>query len=1257
MSYPVNLQALPGEVLQDVFTPENMRGRRSASSLTQLTFPKSRSALWDGSPAGEKLCLQLCSHRKPQIVLLEKALRLAQRHARHCNKPRLQCFFLGSLSVNEDEEGITVTLDRFDPGRDQAGTTDRVPSALLPGDVQVPCLFSPQSETTPDCVVQSEAELHHCFKALQQFVSSRQTLDLSQLLKIRAQVVCSQRSDAAAFSLSWSAVCPAVGVDVQPVRPVPIIPTALLRSLTSIGRLAQHAGRQRGFLTMDQTRKLVLLLESDPKASSLPLVGLWLSGVTHIYNPQVWARSLRFMFGAALQDRVLSEIGCFLLVLFGSTHRAPQFFQCRESRPGSGPQLDFQLLTASQSVTLYQVAPVDGRALRCELDSDDRSRQVEVFRAAQSSFNRTSPPAAGPSVSDQDSGVEDDDFSPRPSPSPHPPAPQARRVQPSVPELSLLIDSSFSSNHSGGQDSGSAHRLPPANRKSASPTSFSSTSSSAPKPALAASHLHSTPHSNLQQPCSCCSTHTYNCTSIFPSPALLPAAAAPHFHQQTQFSLQSAPPPSSSCSSAPPPSYSHQKTSPPLASFHCYAPKRPSTPPPSSHQQTPPPFSPHSAPLPFTKRPSTPPIPPASCHQRTPSSNRHSAPFSPPSSRSSAPFLSSQKQTPPLSSHHSAPPPFCSIKQTLPPSSLQSICPSSLQRTPAPSSSHQQTPTPCSPQPSPPLPSFHQCAFPPSSSHPSSPPPLPPSSSHQPVLQPPSSDLHNYPPSTPVSTNPNTPAPLHLPPHPCSHAPPAPSWYGDSPSPHPSHSPGDAVSPWLLRPPCGNHCCEKVGGVLTSDTYQLLLHQDQQLRLLQAQVQMLLEAQVKLQSSSQPVETQTSKTTASIAVETGASLFWGQNPDRPVLQEDQEPPPSSLKPKPSPRSPPSSSSSTSTSTHDLLEHKPEEGDLTPQAASCSSSDPHSISGLQSPVLGESASMYEPPEEKQSFYQNLMTQLNSRLQESDSKQEAKEDWRRKSLSVSDHSQLSQSSQQSSSSSERKQDQKKKEKGSPEADTVIRATLRRLQQLGVAVDAENLTESDKDRIKAVETASTLASINPAAVVSRLSVSEPTVSALFPGGSVDLSLEANAIALRYLSQSQLSRLSLGGHAPQSIPVPSSSSESLLSPSNMSLATRKYMRRYGLIEEDGEDEEEREEVRGQEVLQPLTEALNTKLLPQSQLIRELRPKMQLLARNGKPDSEDKENCSDRRPPIVRTISRQPEGSVGNILDLSRLRQLPKLF
>lgn len=61
-----------------------------------------------------------------------------------------------------DEEGITVTLDRFDPGRDQAGGSGLVPSAVPPGGVVVPCLFSDRPE--PEAVVQSETDFHQCFK-------------------------------------------------------------------------------------------------------------------------------------------------------------------------------------------------------------------------------------------------------------------------------------------------------------------------------------------------------------------------------------------------------------------------------------------------------------------------------------------------------------------------------------------------------------------------------------------------------------------------------------------------------------------------------------------------------------------------------------------------------------------------------------------------------------------------------------------------------------------------------------------------------------------------------------------------------------------------------------------------------------------------------------------------------------------------------------------------------------------------------------
>ncbi|XP_032366446.1 SCL-interrupting locus protein homolog [Etheostoma spectabile] len=745
----------------------------------------------------------------------------------------------------------------------------------------------------------------------------------------------------------------------------------------------------------------------------------WLSGVVQVYNPQVWAWCLRFLCSSALQDRVVSESGCFLLVLFGSTHRAPQFFQCRGS--GSGPQLDYRLLTASQCVTLYQQAvSAEGRTLRCELGSEDRSRQTEIFREAQTSFNRAAPLAAGLSVSDQDSGVEDEDLSPRPSPSPHPPAQQARRVQPSVPELSLLIDSSLVSNQNSWQDAGSAHRQ---DRKSAPPT--------VNRPA-APPHLHSTPTSNLQPPCSCCSAQTYDCTSILSSPGPRPAHAPPNS--------------------------------------------------PSLHPDAAPSSHPH---------------------------DNHPLPVS----------------VLPPSTSLSAPPPPCLCSH--PPLAPRCGDPSSV---PVPRCGH-----------------------------------------------------------SPSIAAPSVPSPR------C----------GDPPSPHPSR-------PVPAAPTMSSSCVHhQGGGVIPSDTYQLLLHQDQQLRLLQEQVQMLLEAQRKLQASSgRRVDAQTPKTTASVAVGTGASLFWGSPVQFPPPQQPEQAPP-----------PPSHA--------DLSVNGPgggaENSDITAQEAGCSPSAQHS--GLQSPVLGESVSMYGPADDQLSFFNNLMTQVTSRLQESDRKQEVEEEEesRRRSLSQSSC----------------------RGRGLG-ADPVLSPTVRQLQQLGVHVEEEGLSQSERRTQQTVESSSTLASINPAAVLSRLSVSEassstllPGASALLPGASVDLSLEANAIALRYLSDSQLSRLSLGGHAPPAGPA-SNSTHSLLSPSNMSLATRKYMRRYGLIEE--EDSEEEEDVR-------------PPLLPQSQLTRDLRPRMQLCAGGNKTNSANKENCSTRRPSLVRAGSRQTEASVGNILDLSRLRQLPKLF
>ena len=114
---------------------------------------------------------------------------------------------------------------------------------------------------------------------------------------------------------------------------------------------------QVGYVTLNQTRKIIPLLENDPIVSLAPLVGVWTAfndwndttienydnvndrnndnnrrrqdsmstSMSHVNNPLTWAISMRFLFNEFIKDRAFVDEETFLLVS-GSIEMADVIF-------------------------------------------------------------------------------------------------------------------------------------------------------------------------------------------------------------------------------------------------------------------------------------------------------------------------------------------------------------------------------------------------------------------------------------------------------------------------------------------------------------------------------------------------------------------------------------------------------------------------------------------------------------------------------------------------------------------------------------------------------------------------------------------------------------------------------------------------------------------------------------------------------------------------------------------------------------------
>lgn len=1169
--------------LMELISPLSQNQRGVSGRMVPFSFPPSKFALWNSTPVGESTCSHLNCHRNPKLLMSEKTLRLAHRHAKQSRRKPFTCFLVGTLGVDEDGKGISLTIERFDPGREVTGGLCKIPSAPLPGDFLIPCTVNAWGSSSGDVIVHNAEDFSLAFKILQENLNSQDSLDPSKLLILRVYISSTENMDNLNFDFHWAAVTVSNTLKYTPVKSVPIIPTALARNLSSHMNIAQVQGTYKsGYLTMDQTRKLLLVLESDPKAYTLPLIGIWLSGISHISNPQVWTCCLRYLYSSSIQERVFSETGSFLIVLYSLVNKDPEFYECVLCSGHN--ELGFQLLTSKEMLHLFQgVEPSDKYPIQFELSSENKNAEMEFFNkiskniSLQSQSQVSSPGKR--SVSDHDSGVEDD-ASPRQFPRPHPVCQKVTEIQPSVPELSIVFDSSFKESVPT-----SKHVITLDKKKIPSPVYHPAHSMGPIGPARSMGPIGQPPHqiqnSDIGRP-----TFDLRATESPPkqfssqlkqrTPALKPCKG-----------MQS-PPHQSNCVSAGSQSRTSFESSSSSPSTPCSG-----TSPNTSTHQVGTIFEKHLTVSDSVQKRGELPLngPLAPDSKQTPETPQPPWPnsgFSSPNLRRPVDFQMPLQGPPRCLSCVCS----CQIHSHMQhsPNIWQGICKISSSQTPEIQSNLAQESAQVM---------FHQnieCT----------------NSGCNPVYATSSPiNLYHY----GIMEN-------------CSP-------FGDSVSPtlrvssstDTGNTQTHAVCSACVHTPSPKMGTENGMMGLSPDIYRMLIQQDRQLKLLQAQIQRLLEAQSLQSCSTQSItnsgiqsekqlefvamETQSSpglhmKKSVSIAVSTGASLFWNAplEKNRESAKQDEveisnEDINISMNTEKNTSQTSIASSLKAVDIPSFVDsiHVVEGGPDQLCASNCSRTTSTELA--PNSILGESVSMClkaRPPEERIShlvasneqnvdsllssapddrkFYQDILGQVNHFLKESseESSSSTKEDL------------ISNECASSSKVIKMKQRNSVSNSSLRDGDSVLTATLKQLRNLGVNFDCPGKTNNAHK----VENASILACINPEAVVPGLnyiSFANVGMSGLTPNVA-DLSMEANAIALKYLSESQLSQLSLS-RSSQKSPMDSSIQTllhsntdkslvgfGLISPSNMSFATKKYMKRYGLLQNsDGSDDDDDEE------------------------------------------------------------------------------------
>jgi len=154
-------------------------------------------------------------------------------------------------------------------------------------------------------------------------------------------------------------VIPALTLNFTAVKPLVILHTPLAREMERWASLKSKGvdptdPTASGFITLNQTRNAVFLLEDDALAYEVPVVGVWLRGSAlpaqnivkdqcsevlqpstswqaMLNDPLLWSVCLRYISNKRLTEKVSVSENTFVVALYPIGNSTPQFLECKYS--------------------------------------------------------------------------------------------------------------------------------------------------------------------------------------------------------------------------------------------------------------------------------------------------------------------------------------------------------------------------------------------------------------------------------------------------------------------------------------------------------------------------------------------------------------------------------------------------------------------------------------------------------------------------------------------------------------------------------------------------------------------------------------------------------------------------------------------------------------------------------------------------------------------------------------------------------------